>query len=90
MDGNRSWNPGWHTALDLPNLLLVSEAVARTAALRKESRGAHFREDHPGKDDHWGRTTLVARRGADGGMEIVEEPVTEPRAELQQIIEDNR
>ena len=90
VDGNRSWNPGWHTALDLPNLLLVSEAVARTAALRKESRGAHFREDHPGKDDHWGRTTLVARRGADGGMEIVEEPVTEPRAELQQIIEDNR
>ena len=90
VDGNRSWNPGWHTALDLPNLLLVSEAVARTAALRKESRGAHFREDHPGKDDHWGRTTLVARRGADGEMEIVEEPVTEPRAELQQIIEDNR
>ena len=90
VDGNRSWNPGWHTALDLPNLLLVSEAVARTAALRKESRGAHFREDHPGKDDHWGRTTLVARRGADGGMEIVEEPVTEPRADLRQIIEDNR
>ena len=90
VDGNRSWNPGWHTALDLPNLLLVSEAVARTAALRKESRGAHFREDHPAKDDHWGRTTLVARRGADGEMEIVEEPVKEPRAELQQIIEDNR
>ena len=90
VDGNRSWNPGWHTALDLPNLLLVSEAVARTAALRKESRGAHFREDHPGKDDRWGRTTLVARRGADGEMEIVEEPVTEPRAELRQIIEDNR
>ena len=90
VDGNRSWNPGWHTALDLQNLLLVSEAVARTAALRKESRGAHFREDHPGKDDHWGRTTLVARRGADGEMEIVEEPVTEPRAELRQIIEDNR
>ena len=90
VDGNRSWNPGWHTALDLPNLLLVSEAVARTAALRRESRGAHFREDHPGKDDRWGRTTLVARRGADGEMEIVEEPVKEPRAELQQIIEDNR
>ena len=90
VDGNRSWNPGWHTALDLPNLLLVSEAVARTAALRKESRGAHFREDHPGKDDHWGRTTLVARRGADGEMEIAEEPVKEPRADLQQIIEDNR
>ena len=88
--GNRAYNPGWHTALDLPNLLLVSEAVARTAALRKESRGAHFREDHTAKDEHWGRTTLVVRKGADGGMEIEEEAVTPPRDELQQIIEENR
>ena len=88
--GNRAYNPGWHTALDLPNLLLVSEAVARAAALRKESRGAHFREDHTGKDEHWGNTTLVVRKGADGGMDIVEEPVTPPREELQQIIEENR
>ena len=88
--GNRAYNPGWHTALDLPNLLLVSEAVARTAALRKESRGAHFREDHTGKDEHWGNTTLVVRKGADGGMEIEEERVTPPRDELQQIIEENR
>ncbi len=88
--GNREYNPGWHTALDLPNLLLVSEAVARAAALRAESRGAHFREDHPGKDERWGRTTLVARKGEDGAMEISEEPVTEPRAELLRIIEENR
>ena len=88
--GNRAYNPGWHTALDLPNLLLVSEAVARTAALRKESRGAHFREDHTAKDEHWGRTTLVVRKGADGEMEIEEEAVTPPRDELQQIIEENR
>ena len=90
VSGNRSYNPGWHTALDLSNLLLVSEAVARAAALRKESRGAHFREDHPGKDDRWGRTTLVARKGAGGEMEISEEPVKQPRAELCQIIEENR
>ena len=88
--GNRAYNPGWHTALDLPNLLLVSEAVARTAVLRQESRGAHFREDHPGKDERWGKTTLVVRKGGDGGMEIEEEPVTPPREELQQIIEENR
>ncbi len=88
--GNREYNPGWHTALDLPNLLLVSEAVARTAALRKESRGAHFREDHPGKDERWGRTTLVVRRGGDGAMEVSEERVTAPRAELLRIIEENR
>ncbi len=88
--GNRAYNPGWHTALDLPNLLLVSEAVARAAALRKESRGAHFREDHPGKDEAWGKRTLVVRKGGDGGMEVSEEAVIEPRAELQQIIEENR
>ena len=59
-------------------------------ALRKESRGAHFREDHTAKDEHWGNTTLVVRKGADGGMEIEEERVTPPRDELQQIIEENR
>ncbi len=88
--GNRAYNPGWHTALDLPNLLLVSEAVARTAAERKESRGAHFREDHPAKSERWGKTTLVVRKGADGEMELAEEAVTTPRADLLQIIEENR
>ncbi len=88
--GSREYNPGWHTALDLPNLLLVSEAAARTAAVRKESRGAHFREDHPGKDERWGKTTLVVRRGEGGAMEVSEEPVAAPRGELLQIIEENR
>ena len=88
--GNRAYNPGWHTALDLPNLLLVSEAVARTAAERKESRGAHFREDHPAKSERWGKTTLVVRKGADGEMELAEEAVTTPRDDLLQIIEENR
>ena len=88
--GNRAHNPGWHTALDLPNLLLVSEAVARTAAERKESRGAHFREDHPAKSERWGKTTLVVRKGADGEMELAEEAVTPPRNDLLQIIEENR
>src|SRR5262249_51960130 len=48
--GNREYNPGWHTALDLHNLLTVSEAVTRAALLRKESRGAQFRDDYPRKD----------------------------------------
>ncbi len=51
MDGNREFNPGWHTALDLQNLLTVSEAVTRAALERKESRGAQFREDYPEKSD---------------------------------------
>ena len=88
--GNRSYNPGWHTALDLPNLLMVSEALVRTAMLREESRGAHFREDFPAKDDHWGRTSLLVARDRDGNMQIAESPVTRPGAELLRIIEENR
>jgi succinate dehydrogenase / fumarate reductase flavoprotein subunit len=45
--GNRDFNPGWHTALDLQNLLTVSEAIAHAALERRESRGAQFREDYP-------------------------------------------
>ena len=88
--GNREYNPGWHTALDLPNLLCVAEATARAAVERKESRGAQFRDDYPQKDDKWGKTTLVLSQGPDGEMRVEERPVIEPNAELQQIIEDNR
>ena len=88
--GNREYNPGWHTALDLHNLLTVSEAVAKTAAQRKESRGAHFREDYPEKSEDWGGNSLVVRKGGDGKMEITREPVMEVPAELQEIIEENR
>jgi len=88
--GNREYNPGWHTALDLENLLTVSEAVARAATERKESRGAHFREDYPAKDAAWGKTTLVLRKGKDGEMELLREPIAEPPAALKQIIEENK
>ncbi|MAM47021.1 MAG: fumarate reductase/succinate dehydrogenase flavoprotein subunit [Planctomycetes bacterium] len=88
--GNREYNPGWHTALDLHNLLTVSEAVARAAARRQESRGAHFREDYPDKDEEWGKTSLVVKKGSDGTMEVSREPVMDIPAELQAIIEENR
>ncbi|MDE0739077.1 MAG: fumarate reductase/succinate dehydrogenase flavoprotein subunit [Planctomycetota bacterium] len=88
--GNREYNPGWHTALDLHNLLTVSEAVARTAAQRQESRGAHFREDYPEKSEEWGSSSLVVSKGADGNMEINRKPVMDIPAELQGIIEENR
>ena len=48
--GNREYNPGWHTALDLHNLLTVAEAITRSAIDRRESRGGHFRDDYPQKD----------------------------------------
>ena len=89
--GNREYNPGWHTALDLDNLLTVAEAVARSAVLRRESRGAHFRDDYPDKDpDDWGKTTLVIRKGNDGQMQVEKQPVMKVPDELQQVIEENR
>jgi len=89
VSGNREYNPGWHTALDLPNLLTVSEALARTARERRESRGAQFRSDCPGKDEEWGKIRLVVRRGDDGSMQVVRKPVPTIPEELQAIIEEN-
>ena len=88
--GNREYNAGWHTALDLRNLMTVAEAVTRCAIERKESRGAHFREDHLGKDAEWGRTTLVIRQGGDGAMELRREAIPPPREDLQRIIEESQ
>jgi len=90
VSGNREYNPGWHTAIDLRSLLIVSEAVARGAAERKESRGAHFREDHPSKDETWGRTSLVVRKGGDGEMLVSRERIPPMPGELQQIVEENK
>ena len=86
--GNREYNPGWHTALDLDNLLTVSEAIARAAVERKESRGAHFREDFPNKDTAAGKFNIVVRKGTDGSMQVRREPLPEMPAELKQIIEE--
>ena len=86
--GNREYNPGWHTALDLDNLLTVSEAIARAAVERKESRGAHFREDYPDKDAAAGKFNIVVRKGTDGSMQVRRQPLSEIPAELKQIIEE--
>jgi succinate dehydrogenase / fumarate reductase flavoprotein subunit len=88
--GNREYNPGWHTALDLANLLTVSEAVTRGALERKESRGGHFRDDHPDKDEAYGSFNLVLRKGPDGEMQMTREPIPPLPPELQQIVEENR
>ncbi len=88
VDGNRMYNPGWHTAIDLGNLLVVAEAVCRSALERKESRGAHFRLDYPDKDERFGKVNMVARAGRDGALEVRMEPIPEMPAELRQIIEE--
>src|SRR5215211_826000 len=88
--GNREYNPGWHTALDLKNLLTVSEAITRAALERKESRGAQFREDYPGKDEHFSKVNTIASTAADGSMQIRLEPLPEMPDYLKQVIEENR
>jgi succinate dehydrogenase / fumarate reductase flavoprotein subunit len=86
--GHREFNPGWHTALDLKNLLAVSEAIALSALAREESRGAQFREDFPEKDATWGGLNNVVRKGSDGTMELEKVPIQEIPADLQAIIDE--
>jgi succinate dehydrogenase / fumarate reductase flavoprotein subunit len=86
--GNREYNGGWHTALDLSNLLTVSELITRAAIERKESRGAHFREDYPQKSDAEGRSNIVLRRSESGEPELIREPLNEMPSELKQVIEE--
>jgi succinate dehydrogenase / fumarate reductase flavoprotein subunit len=86
--GHREFNPGWHTALDLKNLLIVSEAITRAALERKESRGAQFRDDFPDKDERFSRVNTIISRGADGGMQIRLEALPEMPDYLKQVIEE--
>jgi succinate dehydrogenase / fumarate reductase, flavoprotein subunit len=86
--GNREYNPGWHTALDLNNLLTVSEAVARCAVNRKESRGGHFRDDYPDKDPAFATFNFVVTKAKDGTMELSREPIPPMPEELAGIIEE--
>jgi succinate dehydrogenase / fumarate reductase flavoprotein subunit len=88
VDGNREYNAGWHTALDLHNLLTVSEAVTRSALERKESRGAHFRDDFPSKDDRSGKFNILIQRGPHGDMQLTRELIPPIREDLQQVIEE--
>jgi succinate dehydrogenase / fumarate reductase flavoprotein subunit len=86
--GNREYNGGWHTALDLTNLLTVSEMITRAAIARKESRGAHFRDDYPEKSPEEGKTSVLVRLSEQGEMKVEREPVPAMPPELKQIIEE--
>ena len=86
--GNREFNPGWHTALDLKNLLTVSEAITRAALERKESRGAQFREDYPNKDERFAKVNTMISKTPDGSMQIRLESLPEMPDYLKQVIEE--
>jgi succinate dehydrogenase / fumarate reductase flavoprotein subunit len=87
--GNREYNPGWHTALDLHNLLTVSEALCLSAIQRDESRGGHFREEYPEKTKEGATYNTVVRKGKDGSMEVERVPVVPQTDEMKEIIEAN-
>src|ERR1700691_1219320 len=86
--GNREYNNGWHTAIDIGNMMVVSEAITRAALLRKESRGAQFREDFPGKDAEWGKYNIIVRQGADVEMQVEKRAITPIPDELKAVIEE--
>jgi len=88
--GNREYNPGWHTALDLKNLLTVSEAITLAALEREESRGAQFRDDYPDKNEQFAKVNTMISKTADGSMRVRLEPLREMPDYLKQIIEENR
>ena len=90
VSGNREYNPGWHTALDLQNLLTVAEAVTLSAIERKESRGGHFRDDYPEKSADYAGFNIVVRRGDDGSMRVERKPIPPMRDDLKQIVEENK
>ena len=88
IEGHRQYNPGWHLAMDLQSMLTVSEAIARAAETRKESRGGHTRDDYPNTEPEWGKVNVVIRQGKDGEMQVVQEPLPIMPAELQELFEE--
>jgi succinate dehydrogenase / fumarate reductase flavoprotein subunit len=88
VSGNRAFNPGWHSAVDLEHLLTVGEAITRAALERRESRGAHSRSDYPDKDPADASVNIVIQKGSDGTMETRRETMPAMPAELQAIVEE--
>ncbi len=86
--GNRGYNPGWHTALELKHMVTVAEAIARAARERKESRGGHFREDYPEKSEEFGKINITLRKDEAGNMEVKKIPTVPLRSDLQAIINE--
>jgi succinate dehydrogenase / fumarate reductase flavoprotein subunit len=87
VEGGRTYNPGWHTALDLRSLLTVAECSALAALERKESRGGHTREDYPQTDAEWGKVNVVLRL-KNGSVQLSREPLPAMPEELRQLLEE--
>jgi succinate dehydrogenase / fumarate reductase flavoprotein subunit len=88
VDGHREYNARWHTALDLHNLLTVSEIVTLAALERKESRGGHFRDDYPNKSEEFGTFNIVIRKDPGGKPQLKRETIPAMRDDLKKIIQE--
>ena len=91
VEGHRQYNPGWHLSVDLRNMLVVSESIAKAALAREESRGGHTRNDFP-KTDHevWGKKNLVVTLNDSGdGVQLSEKPLPVMPDELKKYFEES-
>jgi succinate dehydrogenase / fumarate reductase flavoprotein subunit len=89
VEGGRAYNPGWHVALDIHNMLTVSEACARAALTRQESRGGHTRDDFPKTDPEWGKVNLIVTE-KNGAISIDRKPLPQMPAELATLFEETK
>jgi succinate dehydrogenase / fumarate reductase flavoprotein subunit len=85
--GGRPYNPGWHLALDLRNMLQVAECVAQAALERQESRGGHTREDYPAMSPEWRKVNLICSLDADGEVTLTRQPMVPMRTDLLELFD---
>ncbi|NJN43058.1 MAG: FAD-binding protein, partial [Flammeovirgaceae bacterium] len=87
-NGNRGYNPGWHTAIELKHMVTVAKAIAISAKERKESRGGHFREDFQDKSSEFSKVNVTLKKDTNGKMIVSQVPKQKVRDDLQQLIEE--
>src|ERR1700677_3860571 len=85
--GGRAYNPGWHLALDLRNMLIVGESVAQAALERQESRGGHTRDDYPAMSPEWRKVNLICSADADGRVDLRHQPMVPMRTDLLELFD---
>jgi len=85
--GGRAYNPGWHLALDLRNMLVVAECVAQAALERQESRGGHTRDDYPEMSPEWRKINLVCSAGPEGTVSLKRQPIVPMRTDLLELFD---
>jgi succinate dehydrogenase / fumarate reductase flavoprotein subunit len=90
VEGHREYHSGWHTAIDVRNLLVVSEAITRSAIERKESRGGHFREDYPEKVEVFGTFNIMVKQAPGGGIQVSHVPIPPMPSELKHVVEEQK